>query len=79
MKTIRTMVLVTDSSGVPDIYICKIRCTLDEYNEGEHYSVAERQAEKKKYVMRYSFDEFDRAGKKIVGCFDWNTADEFTV
>jgi len=56
--------------GEPDFYFCKVRCRRAEYNDGEHYSVAERKAQDEGYSGKMvSFDEHDSAGRAILDHF----------
>lgn len=67
-------------SGEPDIYFCKVRCLRKEYNDGEHYLLAERKASDEGYGGKMvSFDEHDSAGQAILDHFVWESASTFTV
>jgi len=69
-----------NANGEPDFYFCKIRCSIESYNMGDHYSLAERQAEKEGYSGKMvSFDEKDAAGKAIINHFVWDSASTFTI
>jgi len=74
------MVACHNGHWEPDIYFCKIRCTLEEYNDGEHYSLSVRTAENEGYIGPFvSICEDDSAGKAIVDHFVWDSASEYTV
>lgn len=76
----KMMVACHNASGEPDIYFCKIRCTYEEYCEGEHYALAEWKAEDAGYEGPFvSICDDDSAGRAIVGHFAWETASEYTV
>lgn len=67
-------------NGDPDFYFCKVRCRRCEYNMGDHYSLAERKADKEGYGGKMvSFDEHDSAGRAILDHFVWDSASTFTV
>jgi len=78
---IRTKMIVAalNSNGEPDFYFCIVKSTLEEFNEGEHYVLAERMALKEGYEPRLSFDENDAAGKAILDHFVWESASEFVI
>lgn len=79
MLTFRMIVAALNSMGEPDFYFCKIRCTFEEYTNGEHYALAERKASDEGYEPKLSFDENDAAGHAILDKFNWDTASEYTV
>ena len=78
---LRTKVIVAalNANGEPDFFFCIIRCTLEEYENAEHYVLAERRAIDEGYEPRLSFDENDAAGKAILDHFVWDSATEYTV
>ena len=77
--TRKMMVAAVNANGEPDFYFCKVRCTFEEYNNGEHYVLAERKAIDEGYEPHLSFDEDDPAGKAILDKFVWESASEYTV
>lgn len=79
MLRLKIIVAVVNSNGDPDFYFCIVKCTLEEYNEGEHYMLAERMAIKEGYEPCLAFDENDEAGKAILDRFVWESASEFVV
>lgn len=79
MMTLKIMVACLNGMGEPDFYFCKVRCTREEYENAEHYALAERKASDEGYEPRLSFDENDAAGKAIVDHFVWESANTFTV
>lgn len=70
------MVAAVNANGEPDFFFCKIECTANEYDLGEHYRAAERLAEQNGYEPKLSFDERDAAGKAILDHFVWESAPE---
>ena len=80
MMALKMIVAGTNANGEPDLYFLKIRCTFEEYNEGEHYLLAQRKAEEEGYERPFVvFDEHDSAGKAMLPLFTWETASEYTV
>ena len=65
---------VNEKSGEADFYFVKVNCTKQQYNLGEHYDAAERQAEKEGYEPKLTFDEFETAGKAMLDHFAWDSA-----
>jgi len=70
---VRCMVAAINANGDADFYFVKVDCTEDQYNLGEHYDAAEKQAEEEDYEPKLTFDEFEFAGKAIVDHFEWDT------
>lgn len=69
-----------NANGEPDFYFCKVRCTFEEYNEGEHYALATRKAEDEGYRRPFvSICEDDPAGKAMLPLFTWKDASEYTI
>lgn len=79
VKTVRVIVAALNASGEPDLFFCKVRCTGEQYNNAEHYVLAERKAIDEGYEPRLAFDENDCAGKAILDKFNWNTASTYTT
>ena len=80
MRTVRMIVVCHNSNGEPDFYFCKVRCTFEEYNEGEHYALAHQKAQEKGYSGPFvTICEDDPSGKKLLNHFDWEYAPEYTV
>lgn len=79
LKEHKLIVACLNADGVPDFYFCKVRCTGEQYDNAEHYILAERRAIEAGYEPRLSFDENDAAGKAILGHFVWNSASTYTV
>lgn len=75
----KLIVAASNASGEPDFYFCKVSCTGEQYENGEHYVLAESLAIKEGYEPKLSYDENDKAGKAILENFDWNKAGKFTV
>lgn len=77
---IRMMVAATNANGEPDIYFCKVTCTEDELDSGDHYDMAKRHAEDEGYDRpMVAFDEFDPAGKAMLNNFVWESATTFLI
>jgi hypothetical protein len=81
MNTISIKVIVAgyNASGDPDFFFCKVSCTQQQYNEGEHYDIANQAAEDEGYEPAIAFDENDTAGKAIMDKFVWESATEYTI
>lgn len=79
MLRTKVMVAARNSNGDPDFFFCIVKSTFEEYNEGEHYVLAERMAIEQGYEPHLSFDENDPAGKAILDHFIWESASEYVV
>lgn len=71
-------ILATNSEGVPEMLVTDVMATGDEYQNGEHYAVAERRARSEGYTLATSFDENDKAARAISreNCYTLNADDE---
>jgi hypothetical protein len=72
MKPVKCAVFGLNSNGEPDIFFCKIKCTEEQYNKGEHYDKAKEVAEENCYDPILACDENDPAGK-VVELFEWKS------
>ena len=57
--TTRVAVVCRNKSGEPDIFIAVVTCSSVQYQNGDHYEMAETQAEEAGYEAQASFDEHD--------------------
>ena len=65
-------VFCLNSSGEPDIYYCKIRCSEEQFDCGDHIGKAIDMAEAEGYDPRLGCDERDPAGAVLqLFCWDW--------
>lgn len=62
MTLIKCAVFGLNSNGEPDIYYCKVKCTDDQYDCGNHYVAAEDAARSSGYEPALVCDENDPAG-----------------
>ena len=77
---LRMMVACHNAGGEPDFFFCKVRCRRAEYNDGEHYALAGRRAEKEGYIgPMVTIDEHDPAGRAILDHFVWDSATIYIV
>jgi len=78
---LRMVVAGHNGMGDPDFYFCKVRCSRFEYNEGDHYALAERKAIENGFASAplVSFDEHDTAGRHLFPLFNWKSASTFSV
>jgi hypothetical protein len=58
----------------PDLFFCKVECTKEDYNNGDHYIVARDKAEEEgcdgPFVV---MDENDPGGRNILDKFVWES------
>lgn len=73
-KTIKCLVAATNANGEPDLYFVKVSCTASEYENGDHYNLANKSAEDEGYAPALAYDEFDSAGRAMLGLFVWDSA-----
>lgn len=69
MKTIKCIVAARNSNGEPDFFFTEITCTQRQYEEGEHYKMAEDKAASEGYDPKLVYDEVDSAGKMLLEVF----------
>ena len=79
MKTVKVIVAAYNTNGEPDFFFVIVRCTQEEYDNGDHYVVAEEKAIREGYTPRISYDEFDTAGKALLPLFVWESASKVSV
>ena len=73
-KTIRCIVAVNNSAGEPDLFFVKVRCSEEEYNNGDHYDAAKNYFDDEGFVPKIVFDENDPGGRAMLSLFAWDTA-----
>lgn len=75
LRQVRCVVAGVNASGEPDLYFVKVRCTEDEYDNGDHYERAREAADDDGYETYLTYDEHDAGGRAMVSlCHDWDTA-----
>ncbi len=75
LMTIKCVVAGYNANGEPDFYFCKVRCTEQQMDNGDHYDRARRAASENGYEgSAVSIDEFDSAGRAIDHLFVWESA-----
>jgi hypothetical protein len=75
----KVVVASFNASGEPDFYFCKIECTEQQYNNGEHYERAEKAASENGYEgPMVAFDQKDPP-KPLFDLFKWDSASVFKV
>lgn len=67
MKKITVFVLAGNSEGVPEILAYDLSVTQAQYDNGDHYDLAEDKAEDAGYEVQGRFDEYDTAGQQFMG------------
>ena len=60
MINVKTAVACRDSNGIPSLYFSVVECTLEDYDEGEHYIVATWNAELAGYEVPLNGIVFDQ-------------------
>jgi hypothetical protein len=57
---VKCVVACRNAEGASDFYFCKVECSQDQYDNGEHYEIAEYQARSEGYEgPMVAFDEND--------------------
>lgn len=57
---VKCVVACRNASGESDFYFCKVKCSQDQYDVGEHYDMAENHAREEGYEgPMVVFDEND--------------------
>jgi len=75
--TINCIVAAHNANGEPDLYFCRVRCTEQQYEAGDHYDRAKRAALDEGYgSTAVVFDQYDSAGRAMSGLFAWESAGE---
>lgn len=76
VKILRIVVAATNANGEPDFFFLKVKCTPNQYDNGDHYEAALDKAEEEDYEGPFVvFDENDSAGKAIMSHFAWQSAE----
>ena len=74
MKKIKCIVASYNANGEPDLYFCQVLCTQEQFDNGDHYDCAIKCAKDNGYEGDgIAFDEFDNAGKTMLGLFCWES------
>jgi hypothetical protein len=72
---VKCLVAGTNASGSPDFFPVVIECTIDEYNNGDHYETAKALAESEGYTPKLVIDERDDGFEIVdITSVDWSTA-----
>lgn len=68
------MVVAAHGFDGPDLYFCKVECSQEQYDDGEHYDIAKSAAKENGYdEPMVAFDENDPP-KAMFDLFEWDTA-----
>jgi hypothetical protein len=79
MRIIKCIVAADNPNGEPDLYFCRVRCTEQQFETGDHYDRAKRAAQDDGYdSTAVVFDEFDDAGNAMLDLFVWESAEPVT-
>lgn len=74
IHTLRCIVACEGTNG-PDLYFVKVQATQAEYDNGNHYTAAEKAALEEGYERpMVAFDERDPGGRAMLGLFEWDSA-----
>jgi hypothetical protein len=76
---VRCMVSALNSNGDSDFHFCKVKCTPDQYEEGEHYRAAGAHAREEGFEPLLAYDECDSAGQAMLDMFNWEPAQVVTL
>lgn len=80
VRNFKVFQAVEDSNGQPDFFFCKVRCTQEDFDNGEHFDIVSRKAEEQGYSpFPLYYDENCPAGRAMMHLFEWDTASTFTV
>ncbi len=71
MKKIKCAVACTNSNGEPDFYFVTVKCTDEQYENGDHYDRAKEEAEEAGYDPFLVYDENDPYSAKIMSMTIW--------
>jgi hypothetical protein len=72
---LKMVVAATNANGEPDLFFCKVICSKEQYEEGDHYDAAKDQAKLEGYESEMvAFDENDPP-KSLFELFVWNSAE----
>lgn len=73
------MVVAAQGYDGPDLYFCKVKCSQDQYDDGEHYECAEDAARQLGYEKpMVAFDENDPP-KPLFSLFNWESASLYNI
>lgn len=67
MKNITVFVLAENSWGEPELLAYDLSVSQEQYDNGEHYDMADAKAKESGYAVKGTFDQFDMAGKQLLG------------
>lgn len=68
------VVVAAEGFNGPDLFFCKVECTEEQYDNGDHYDTAKLAASDNGYEgSMVAFDENDDP-KPLFGLFEWKTA-----
>jgi len=71
------MVVAANGFDGPDLYFCKIECSQEQYDNGDHYERAKEAASDNGYEgPMVAFDQND-SPKALFNLFQWDTATVF--
>ncbi|MDO3380396.1 hypothetical protein [Geoalkalibacter halelectricus] len=76
---VKCIVAAHNANGEPDLFFVVVRCTEDQYHNGDHYAAANDFAEAQGYEPALAYDENDSAGRAMLGFFDWQTASSVSL
>jgi len=71
---IRCIVAASNAGGEPDLFFVKVKCSLAQYENGDHYKAASEAAEENGYEPSLAFDENDPGGRAMLPLFVWESA-----
>lgn len=72
MSRVCCVVACLNSIGEPDFYFCVVRCSQEQFDEGEHRNIAEAAAENEGYEK--PMVTFDEGPDFLSKNFEWDTA-----
>jgi len=73
------MVVAAHGNDGPDLYFCKVECSQEQYDDGDHYDSAEFSADANGYGHpMVTFDENDPP-KPLFDLFNWDSASTFKI
>lgn len=78
-REVKCIVAAHNANGEPDLFFVIVRCTEDQYDNGDHYAAANDFAETQGYDPALAYDEDDSAGRAMLGLFDWQTASSVSL
>jgi hypothetical protein len=71
---IKCIVAAVNANGEPDLYFTIIKCTQEQYDNGNHYDAAMAACKIAGYEEHLVYDENDSAGKAMLPLFTWESA-----